>query len=58
MGTTYSALNFLTNEHLWKPVIVAATRPDGTLRGFEVLLDSDFVRGGVSNTHVLAAHIH
>jgi len=58
MGTTYSALNFFTNEHLWKPVIDAATAPDGALHSFEVLLSSDFVRGGVSNTKVLATHVH
>lgn len=58
MGTTYGALNFITNEHLWKPVIHAATGPDGSLRSFEVLLSSEFVRGGVSNTQILAMHVH
>lgn len=58
MGTTYAALNFLTNEHLWGPVITAATSSDGSLRSFEVLLSSDFVRGGVSNTQLLATHVH
>lgn len=58
MGTTYGALNFFTNEHLWKPVIDAATGPNGSLHSFEVLLSSDFVRGGVSNTQVLATHVH
>jgi len=28
------------------------------LRNFDVLLQSDFMRGGVSNLHVLAAHVH
>ncbi len=58
MGTTYGALNFFTNEHLWKPVIDAATGPDGSLHSFEVLLSSEFVRGGVSNTQILATHVH
>jgi hypothetical protein len=58
MGTTYAALNFLTNEHLWKPVIDAASAQDGSLRNFEVLLSSDFVRGGVSNTQLMAIHVH
>ena len=58
MGTTYSALSFLTDEALWKPVIDAATNSDGSLRSFEVLLSSEFVRGGVSNTRVLATHVH
>jgi hypothetical protein len=58
MGTTYSALNFLTNESLWKPVIDAATSSDGSLRSFEVLLSSNFIRGGVSNTQLLATHVH
>ncbi len=58
MGTTYSALNFLTNENLWRPAVQAAIRPDGGLQSFEVLLGSDFVRGGVSNTRVIATPVH
>ncbi len=58
MGTTYGALNFLTNEQLWSPVINAATAPDGSLRSFEVLLSSDFIRGGVSNTQIVTTHVH
>lgn len=58
MGTTYGAVNFLTHEQLWGPVIKAATDSSGHLHHFEVLLSSDFVRGGVSNTHVVALHVH
>lgn len=58
MGTTYGALNFLTNEQLWKPVIDEATAPDGSLRSFEVLLSSDFIRGGVSNTQIVTTRVH
>ena len=58
MGTTYGALNFFTNEHLWKPVMEAAAGPEGVLRSFEVLLSSDFVRGGVSNTRIVSIHVH
>lgn len=58
MGTTYGALNFFTIEHLWKPVIDAASRTNGSLRSFEFLLSSEFVRGGVSNTQILAMHVH
>ena len=58
MGTTYGALNFLTNEQLWSPVIDAATASDGSLRSFEVLLSSDFIRGGVSNTQIVTMHVH
>jgi hypothetical protein len=58
MGTTYAAIAFLTNEHLWRPVISAATDSNGRLHGFEALLSSDFVRGGVSNTSVIAFHKH
>jgi len=58
MGTTYGAVNFLTHEQLWKPVIKAATDSSGHLRNFEVLLSGGFVHGGVSNTHVLAMHVH
>ena len=58
MGTTYGAVNFLTHDQLWKPVIKAATDSSGHLRNFEVLLSGGFVHGGVSNTHVLAMHVH
>lgn len=58
MGTTYGAVNFLTHEQLWGPVIKAATDSAGHLHYFEVLLSSDFVRGGVSNTQVIALHVH
>lgn len=58
MGATYGAVNFFTNEKLWKPVIRAVKDKNGSLHNFEVLLSSDFVRGGTSNTHVVALHIH
>jgi hypothetical protein len=58
MGTTYGAVNFLTHEQLWRPVIAAATDSSGRLRNFEVLLSGDFVHGGVSNTHIIALHVH
>ncbi|WP_446742200.1 hypothetical protein [Silvibacterium acidisoli] len=58
MGTTYAAVSFFKNEHLWKPVISAATDRSGKLHNFEVLLSSDFVRGGVSNTQIVSTHIH
>ena len=58
MGTTYGALNFFTNEKLWQPVISAATDKSGKLHNFEVLLGSDFVRGGTSNTQIVALHLH
>lgn len=58
MGTTYGAINFLTHEQLWGPVIKAATDSTGRLHNFEVVLGGDFVHGGVSNTHIVALHIH
>jgi len=58
MGTTYGALNFLTNEELWRPVIHTATDNRGVLHNFEVLLSNDFVRGGASNTRVVTFHVH
>ena len=58
MGSTYSAVNFLTNEQLWGPVMRAALDSSGYLRNFEVLLRGEFVRGGVGNTQVVALHIH
>jgi hypothetical protein len=58
MGTTYGALSFLTNEQLWKPVIHAATDSSGRLHNFEVLLSSQFIRGGAGNTQIVAIHTH
>ncbi|MDR3575719.1 MAG: hypothetical protein P4L50_17810, partial [Anaerolineaceae bacterium] len=58
MGTTYAAISFLTDDHLWGPVLAAATNKNGRLGNFEVLLASDFVRGGVTNTQVVAFHQH
>lgn len=58
MGTTYGGLNFFTNDKLWQPVIRAATDQYGKLHNFEVLLSSDFVRGGTSNTQIVALHLH
>ncbi len=58
MGTTYGAVNFFTNEELWQSVIRAATDKNGKLHNFEVLLSGDFVRGGLSNTQIVALHLH
>lgn len=58
MGTTYAALTFLTRERLWKPVIKQATDSSGRLHNFEVLLSSDFVRGGVTHTRLVSIHVH
>ena len=58
MGSTYAALAFLTNEHLWQPVLARATDRTGRLHNFEVLLSSEFVRGGVSNPTLIAFHDH
>lgn len=58
MGTTYGAINFFTNQQLWQPVIRMATDKSGKLRNFEVLLSSEFVRGGASNTQIVALHLH
>lgn len=58
MGTTYGAVNFLTHDSLWAPVLQQAKDHNGQLRDFEVLLSGDFFHGGVGNTHVLALHVH
>lgn len=58
MGTTYGALSFLKSRHLWQPVMHAATDEQGRLRNFEVLLSSQFIRGGSSNTHIVSIHVH
>jgi hypothetical protein len=58
MGTTYGALTFLTDQDMWQPVIRAATDKNGKLHNFEVLLSNDFVRGGASNTQIVAVHVH
>jgi hypothetical protein len=58
MGTAYGGMRFLFDKPLWKPVITAATDEQGRLHNFEVLLQSDFLRGGVSNTRQIAVHVH
>jgi hypothetical protein len=58
MGTTYGAMNFFTNDSLWGPVMRAAVDKSGRLHNFEVLLSDDFIRGGVSNTQIVALHVH
>ncbi len=58
MGTTYAALTFLTQEQLWRAVIDAAIDKSGRLHPFEVLLSSQFVRGGLTNTKRIAFHVH
>ena len=58
MGGVYAAADFLSNEKLLDPILVKAQGKDGTVKNFDVLLQSDFMRGGVSNLHVLAAHVH
>jgi hypothetical protein len=58
MGGVYAAADFLSNDRLLDPILQTAQRNDKTVRNFDVLLQSDFMRGGVSNLHVLAAHVH
>jgi len=57
MGGVYAAADFLQERKLIDPILARARRPDGSLRNFDVLLQSDFVREGVSNLHLLAAHV-
>jgi hypothetical protein len=58
MGTTYAALAFLTQKALWGHVLNAATDHDGHLHNFEVLLGGDFIRGGLTNSRIVAVHVH
>jgi hypothetical protein len=58
MNGVYAASDFLSNKQLLDPILARAQRPDGTVRNFDILLRSDFIREGVSNLHVLAAHVH
>ncbi len=61
-GTTmfggYAGSEFLANKELLDPILLQAKRPDGGLRNFEVLLQSDFIHEGVSNIKILAVHVH
>jgi hypothetical protein len=57
LGSIYAALHFLFTKPMWQPVIQQAFQ-GGKLHNFEVVLQSDFIRDEVSNTHVLAVHIH
>jgi len=58
MAGVYAGSDFLSNKQLLEPILSKARRPDGSLRNFDVLLQSDFIRQGVSNLHVLAVHVH
>jgi hypothetical protein len=58
MGGVYAAADFLGDAQLLNPILAKAQRPDGSLRNFDVLLQSDFIREGVSNLHILASHVH
>ncbi|SDF44861.1 hypothetical protein [Terriglobus roseus] len=58
MGTTYGAVNFLTSEWLYGPILRQATDSSGRLHDFEVLLSGDFIHGGVGNSKVVAFHVH
>lgn len=58
MGATYGALNFLTSSWLYEPVLRQAMDSSGHLRDFEVLLNGDFIHGGVGNSRVIAVHLH
>lgn len=58
MGATYGALNFLTSSWLYEPVMKQVTDSSGHLRDFEVLLNGDFIHGGVGNSRVIAVHVH
>ncbi|WP_083344052.1 hypothetical protein [Terriglobus roseus] len=57
MGSVYAAEHFLFTQRMWQPILNAATI-NGKLHGFEVVLRSDFVKDEVSNTTVVAYHIH
>jgi len=57
MGGMYAAADFLANKQLFDPILARAQLPGGKLRNFDILLQSDFIREGVSNLHVLVAHV-
>jgi len=57
MGSIYAAEHFLFTRRMWQPILDAATI-NGKLHNFEVVLKSDFVKDEVSNTRVIAYHIH
>ena len=57
MGSVYAAEHFLFTQRMWQPILDAATI-NGKLHGFEVVLRSDFVKDEVSNTQVIAYHVH
>ncbi len=58
MGSIYGADNFFTYSTLWQPVMRAAVDSSGRLHNFEAILSNDFVRGGVTNTKLVALHVH
>lgn len=58
MGGVFAGTDFLSSKQLLGPILARAQRADGTVRNFDVLLQSDFIREGVSNLHVLAVHVN
>jgi hypothetical protein len=57
MGSVYAAEHFLFTQRMWQPIIDTAT-VQNKLHNFEVVLKSDFVKDEVSNTRVIAYHVH
>jgi hypothetical protein len=57
MGGIYAGTDFLFNNEMLNPILARAQRPDGTLRNFDLLIQSDFINEGASNVHLLATHI-
>lgn len=57
-GGIFAGVNFLFDSQLLDPVLQKAKRPDGSLKNFEILLRSDFVREGATNVQPIAVHYH
>lgn len=57
MGSVYAAEHFLFTQKMWQPILESATI-NGRLHDFEVVLRSTFVKDEVSDTSVVAWHVH
>jgi len=57
MAGTQAAGDFLLNASLMNPVLERASRPDGTLRPFEILVTTDNIAANASRPHVVSERI-
>ena len=58
MAGTQAAAEMLLHPSAIDPILKSATRPDGSLRNFEVLLRSTSIESNATGTQVIASRIY